>query len=436
MKKVIITMVAFLAVSTSVMAAGHVDSVRYLTTKLGKNWFISANATANWWQGSMRLPSDAGYQNANPFYTKVSWGAPTFGFNINGGKWINHKTAVRLGYSNNKINSYIHGRHAGIQHIQFLYGDNPTPFDMPGNGDANEAIYQTSMRYHRLQADFMVSPVDVFTGFYNPNRIWTPVLYVGAGAAYTSGDFFALQTIIANKNPQNPLQGGNFELTYGAGLSNNFRISEHFDINLDLNWTAQRWSIDSWTYEFEDEAIGLRPKKFDNMYTASLGMIYYFSRVYELPVNCCEEMEEMRKRLQNIEEEMNAMPAVPDTVVKYVNVQTEDIVSYPFSIFFNRDSYKLMSGRDRVNLREIADVAIKNGYKLRLRGSCDSATASAAYNQTLSENRCRKIMMELMDMGVPESQFILVPVGGVKELNPTEYDRRVLIELVKEAPKD
>jgi outer membrane protein OmpA-like peptidoglycan-associated protein len=122
--------------------------------------------------------------------------------------------------------------------------------------------------------------------------------------------------------------------------------------------------------------------------------------------------------------------------VKFVNVQTEDIISYPFSIFFNRDSYQLMSRRDLVNLREIANVAKANGYKLRLRGSCDSATATPAYNQTLSENRCRKIMHELMEMGIPENQIILVPVGGVKELDPTEYDRRVLIELIKEAPKE
>ncbi len=33
MKKVFITMIAFLAISSSVMADGHVDSVRYLTTK-------------------------------------------------------------------------------------------------------------------------------------------------------------------------------------------------------------------------------------------------------------------------------------------------------------------------------------------------------------------------------------------------------------------
>jgi glutamine phosphoribosylpyrophosphate amidotransferase len=85
------------------------------------------------------------------------------------------------------------------------------------------------------------------------------------------------------------------------------------------------------------------------------------------------------------------------------------------------------------NLREIAEVAKANGYKLRLRGSCDSATATPAYNQTLSENRCNKIKSELMELGIPADQIIIEPIGGVKQLDPTEYDRRVLIQLVKEA---
>ena len=426
MKKVFITMIALLAVSSSVMAAGHVDSVRYLTTKFGKNWFVSADATCNWWQGSMRTPE--GY-NYNKSYTAVEWGNPTFGFSASVGKWINHNTGVRLRYDNTRINSYIHGRHIGLEHLQFLYGDNPQPVEGTGNNE----IYATSMRYHNLMADFMVSPIDFFQGYYNPNRIWTPVLYVGAGAAYTSGDFFALKTIINNMSKDDETKnGGNFELAASAGLCNNFRLGEHWDINLDLNWTFQRWTIDSWTYEFEEG--GVRPKRFDNLYTAALGLTYYFSREYDLPNNCCEEMEIMRRKLDSL---MNlpATPIVPehDTIVKFVNVQTEDIISYPFSIFFNRDSYQLMSRRDLINLREIAEVAKANDFKIRLRGSADSATATPAYNQTLSENRCRKIMQELMEMGIPESQIILQPVGGVKELDPTEFDRRVLVELIKEA---
>ena len=90
-----------------------------------------------------------------------------------------------------------------------------------------------------------------------------------------------------------------------------------------------------------------------------------------------------------------------------------------------------MSNRDLVNLREIVNVATDNDYRIRLRGSCDSATATASYNQTLSENRCRRIMQELLKMGFPEDKIIIIPIGGIKELNPTEYDRRVVVDLVQ-----
>ena len=427
MKKVFITMIALLAVSTSVMAAGHVDSVRYLTTKAWKNWFISADATCNWWQGSMRTPEGM----FDKSYTAVEWNNPTFGFSVNGGKWINHKVAVRLRYDNTKINSYIHGRHIGLDHLQFLYGDDPTPVEGTGNNE----IYATSMRYHNLMADFMFSPIDFFQGYYNPERIWTPVLYVSAGGAYTSKDFFALKSMIDNykakKDEDVEASGNNFELAAGLGLCNNFRLAEHWDINLDLNWTFQRWTIDSWTYEFEQN--GIRPKRFDNLYTAALGVTYYFSREYDLPKDCCAELDSIKKLLPIF---VHDTVTVHDTVVRFVNTNAEDVLSYPFSIFFNRDSYELMSRRDIVNLREIADVAKKNGYKLLLTGSCDSATATPAYNQTLSENRCRKIMDELKKLGVDEKQIILEPIGGVKQLDPTEYDRRVLIQLMKEGQKD
>ena len=431
MKKVFITIIAFLAISSAAMANGHVDSVRYETTKAWKNWYISASATCNWWQGSMRTPDVF-----TKSFTAVEWGKPTFGFNVYVGKWINHKVAVRLGYSNTRINSYIYGRHSNYEALQWLYvGDNPQPVEAHDNME----IYRTSMRYHRLQGDFMFSPIDFFRGYYNDKKIWTPVLYLTMGGAYTSKDFFAIKTIVdvakeKKEDPDAARVKGNFELALGAGLSNNFRLGKHLDINLDLAWTFQRWTIDTWTYEIgshpETMVNGIRPKRFDNMYTASLGLIYYFTREYDLPINCCDEMDSLRKKL---DEFVVAPVPVPDTIVKFVNVQTEDIISYPFSIFFNRDSYQLMSKRDLINLREIANVAKENGYKLRLRGSCDSATATPAYNQTLSENRCRKIMSELMQMGIPEDQIIIAPMGGVKELDPTEYDRRVLIELIKEA---
>lgn len=424
MKKVFITLVALLALTSSMMASGHVDSVRYLATRGWRNWFVSAEGHIDWWQGSD--------MNPNGNYTAVQWRKPSFGASIGIGRWITHSFGVRLLYDVNGGKSYIDNYYPNRAHIfGFLYDDITSPDE---NG-----YFRTSFVYHDLHTDLLFSPIDFFQGYYNPERIWTPVIYVGMGAASVSEGILINPTFIhnvKNRTDDSMQKGLNFEFSFNAGLINNFRLSDHLDVSLALKWSTQEWHIDSWYYEtggmHSDQSLAfspldIRPKRADNNYSVSLGLVYYFSREYDLPNDCSKEMDSLRKKL-------NAFPdPVHDTIVKFVNVQTEDIESYPFSIFFHRDSYQLMSRRDIVNLQEIANVAKENGYKLRLTGSCDSATATPSYNQTLSENRCNKIKQELLKLGIPESQIIINPIGGVKILDPTEYDRRVLIQLIKEA---
>ena len=272
-------------------------------------------------------------------------------------------------------------------------------------------------------------------GYYD-NRFYTPVVAIGMGLACISEHTFVTQTFIE----EGFHSSRNFEPSANVGLINNFRLNKNFDLSLSAMLTATRFSIDSWT----SGEYG-RPRAVDFNYAMGLGITWnlsgsdeYGSRIYELPYNYSKEMREMRERIRGLENELDdcLRNRPTDTVYQIIGTTVTDtvheIVSFPLSIFFNRDSYQLMSRRDLVNLQEIARVALEKGWKIRLRGSCDSATATPEYNQRLSENRCNKIKLELMDMGVPEDQFILVPVGGVKELDPTEFDRRVLIELVKE----
>lgn len=451
MKKAIVTLCAIVAFSTTLMAAGRVDSVRYLTTKAGQNWFISAQGTANWWKGSLMTP--ANFKNYNTINPEVG-----FGGGIAAGKWINHKFGVRVAYDVNRAHSYIWGRHLGDggKSYQFLYNNTKCV-------DEGADIWTTSFIYHNLHGDVMFSPIDFFQGYYNPKRVYTPVIYVGMGCAAVGPNVFVTQTLINNNNKNKEKQGLNFEMSFDAGLMNNFRINDYLDINLELKYSLQRWNIDSWGNEYNgtfynngEQAIfnqhigqyepdedgnmpsAIRSKRIDQSFAVGLGLTYYIGgRIYELPYNYEKEMNEMRDRMKNLEDELaNAAAAVPvpvpvagDTV--FVNVNKIDAISYPFSIFFNLDSYELMSKRDLVNLQELAKVAKEQGYKLRLRGSCDSATASPEYNQRLSENRCRKVQDELIKLGFPENDIVLEPVGGVKELNPTEFDRRVLIDVIK-----
>lgn len=412
MKRIILTACAILFASMCFAQKYSDDTTRYLASKLNQNWFVTANASVNWWQGSDRIPAGN--------FTTLN--GPSFGGGVSLGKWITHNIALRMSYNINKGQSFINGRHVNSTSLNFLFNDTiPIPVTQDGQ---TYNYYRTSFMYHNLHGDVLLSPIDLIQGYYT-DRFYTPVLVFGMGVACVSEHPFVLQSLL-NKEARN------FELSANAGLINRFYINKYLDVNLELMVSGQEWHIDSWYNEYGAAGNATqRPKVADFNYSGSLGFVWYpGGRIYEYPNRYKDAM------VQTIEtiKVMHDTVYVHDTLIQFSSTfdTISEIVSFPLSIFFHRDSYQLMSRRDVVNLSEIARVALEKGWKIRLRGSCDSATASAEYNQRLSENRCRRIQMELMELGVPEEQMILVPVGGVKELDPTEYDRRVLIELVKE----
>lgn len=416
MKRIAFITCIILLAGINCKAASDNDSTRYLASTMKQNWFITANASVNWWQGSDR----------NPAGNYTSLNGPTFGGGVSFGKWITHNIALRLAYDVNRSHSYINGLHtADHQRVQydFLYANNPTP-------DAN-GYCATTFMYHNLHADVMLSPLDLIQGFYNPERFFTPIIFVGMGGACVSGRLSVIQSIIEKKR--------NFELSADAGVMGLFKLNSQLDLFLSFIWTAQEYHIDSWRNEYGvSNPEQRRPRIADFNYSGQLGLNWSIrGRIYELPYNYENEMKELRERLHQCEEAMTTPDGNTVTVTEQVYdtvfiTSPGEFVSYPLSIFFNIDSYELMSSRDLVNLREIAKVAMDHGCKIKLRGSCDSATASAEYNQRLSENRCNKVKQELMKLGVPEGRITYDAVGGVKELDPTKYDRRVIITLIKD----
>ena len=66
--------------------------------------------------------------------------------------------------------------------------------------------------------------------------------------------------------------------------------------------------------------------------------------------------------------------------------------------------------------------------KLSVIGYADSATGSAAYNQQLSERRAQAVAKELVKLGVAEENIVVEGKGGVAEVTPASYNRRVIIE--------
>ena len=409
------------------------DTTRYLSSTLRENWFVTVNGSINWWQGSDRIPAGN--------FTTLN--GPSFGGGVSVGKWITHNLAFRLSYDINKGKSFINGGHDNNTKIQFLYDDKTQPITVIQDGNIHK-YYKTSFMYHNLHADVMLSPVDLILGYYD-KRFYTPIIIAGMGGACVSEHMFVTQSLING-------EARNFELSFNAGLMNNFRMNKRFELSLTAMISGQQWKIDTWRYEYGGNSDILdngeiRPKIADFNYMVALGITWNSSgseekgqRYYikggfnnDSLIERIHDLEEDIKALANINDSLMGNPVyVHDTVIQYVEGENK-FISVPFSVFFELDSHHLKSKGDWFNLEQIAKVAKEHQLTIHLRGSADSATATPTYNQGLSERRCDMIKAILINqMGVPSRQIETEPVGGVRELDPTKFDRRVIVTLVKE----
>jgi outer membrane protein OmpA-like peptidoglycan-associated protein len=109
--------------------------------------------------------------------------------------------------------------------------------------------------------------------------------------------------------------------------------------------------------------------------------------------------------------------------------QVTQIVASNASVFFNINKSRIASKKDLVNVKELAECAKANGQTVVVTGYADSKTGSATYNQTLSEKRAQTVADELVKMGVSRDKIEVVGKGGVKDLSPISYNRRVVVSL-------
>ena len=116
-------------------------------------------------------------------------------------------------------------------------------------------------------------------------------------------------------------------------------------------------------------------------------------------------------------------PATVETKV------VEKFSATPVSVFFNINKSKIASRKDLVNVKEMAEYAKANNKKIVVTGYADSKTGSSSFNQQLSEKRAKAVADELVKMGVSRDNIVIEAKGGVNDLSPFSYNRRVLVKL-------
>lgn len=114
---------------------------------------------------------------------------------------------------------------------------------------------------------------------------------------------------------------------------------------------------------------------------------------------------------------------------KEVVKTVKEMASTSASVFFNLNSSRIASKKDLVNVKEIAEYAKANNSKIIVTGYADSKTGSPAYNAKLSTARANAVADQLVSMGVNRNNLIVEGKGGVADLAPYSYNRRVTVKL-------
>ena len=376
MKKLMIAL-AFAGLSAGAMAQETVETPQMkhsvATNSFWSNWFVSIGGNYNAFYPSQ----ERGVSN-NPFSTDRG----VFGFDVALGKWFTPGLGLR-------------GKFQGLWGKQVMTEDYHPTFDM-----------------WSLQGDVLFNLSNMIYG-YSETRIWNLIPYVGVGFARNcSADIY--------------------EPTFSAGLLNTWKLNKHFLINLDVYATAARTRIDA-------AGVSRGNRGWDKWFGASVGVTYNIGKstwektpdVAALMAMNKEQMDAMNASLKEQQEEnarLRDMLAKAKQV-KPVTKTVKELVATSQSVFFKTESSRIASRKDLVNVKEVAEYAKANGNKILVTGYADSKTGSADYNQKLSQRRAEAVANELVKMGVSRDNIIIEAKGGVNDLEPYSYNRRVTVKL-------
>lgn len=105
-------------------------------------------------------------------------------------------------------------------------------------------------------------------------------------------------------------------------------------------------------------------------------------------------------------------------------------IGSPVYFFFELGTSHLTDSSQLINLDELARVATAYGLTVRVTGAADSATGTAAINDTLGVARADYIVAGLLDRGVPAESVIKFSKGGIADYMPDEANRHTMVELL------
>ena len=382
MRKLLLALAVVGCSATAVAQNVEIPSKKYsvATNSFWANWFVSAGANF-----TAAYTSQENNCNVNPFSSDRG----TFGFSVAVGKWFTPGIGLR------------------------------TKFDGIWAKQVNTRTDHHSYKYLNLHEDVMFNLSNLLYG-YNEKRVWNFIPYVGIGWA---------------RNMDNVNNG----TSYNFGLLNNFRVSDRVQIFADLHTARMAGGFDAAPADPYGAYSEHTLRHYDKLVGLTVGVTYNLGThtwekvpdVDALMAMNKEQMDALNASLKEQQDEnarlrtLLAQQKSTETVEKVV----KEVVNTPLSVFFNINSSRIASRKDLVNVKDLVEYAKANGSKIVVTGYADSKTGSAAYNQQLSQKRADVVANELVKMGVNRDNIEVVAAGGVNNISPYSYNRRVTIQV-------
>ncbi len=365
------------------------------TNHFGDNWFIGANF------GAQKL---FGENNDKEFFDTK----PSFVFDVNFGKWATPSVGVRFGLSGLDLNSSMSKAHTG---------------------NVNEG-FEDGIRYLRGHGDIMFNLSNILLG-YKADRLYSFIPYASVGYIGTFGKNPNLKECKVHPVADFDVNGTQ-SITAGLGLINRFHITDHFDVNLELNYT-----VVSDRFDAKHASEGALAARYDGLASATLGLAYNFNKwdfdqaantTIRINENVLKDLRDRTGQLELINEDLRKQ--LEEALNREVNA--DNVCGMPLLVTFYIDRYKIRN-KDRVNLGFLAEAIKANPNKVyKITGYADRGTGSVRRNIFLARKRAEVIYNCLVkEFGVSESQLIKESKGGVANMyyNDPRCSRAVLLQV-------
>ena len=360
---------------------------KVITNGFWDNWFVSfgADFIANYSSQEVGV-------SGNPFASERG----SMGLSLALGKWVTPAVGVR-GKVNFGWGRQVNISQANYEGAAYLWNNN----------NANPKYTQLSVS---LQP--MLNLHNIFAN-YKP-RVWNAILY-GSVGYHRNFDYKCNSLLV------------------GLGWLNVFNVSDRFHINLDIFADMGDSNVDGIAkingagFCGRDIQLGVEVGFGVNIgkvgweHAPDVDAIMAMNKAQLDALNASlAEQQAENARMQDVIKNHKCPEAVK---------QVTEIVTSKASVFFNIGKSKIASKKDLVNVQELAECAKANGKTIVVAGYADSKTGTASYNQTLSEKRAQVVADELVKMGVSRDKIQVVAKGGVQDLSPISYNRRVVVSL-------